>query len=568
MDYLVDTSALVASFSTTGISVELDGVTQTAGDTSNDFKEDLKYKVIAADGSSQEYTVKIEKNQVNHKAYIKPSNNSNYTHFGSAVALDGDTLVVGARYEDSSTTSIIHGPDLSDTNQGASSSGAVYVFKKVGESWLQEAYLKAPNQTENDQFGYAVAISGNTIVVGVPYEGGSSNGIIHGSDLSMTNDEAKNSGAAYVFVRNGSLWSNQAYLKAPNSYSQSIYGDRFGSAVAISGNTIVVGSKNEASGTNSIIHGSDLSSTNEDSRSSGAAYVYVREGDIWSHQAYLKAPNNDAENLGPYSDGGESFGYRVAIEGDTIAVSAYEDSTTNTIIHGSDLSSTNDEGSYNGAVYIFVRSDATWTHQAYLKAPNNSDRYFFGASISFSGDSIAISAPGENGATSEIINGDDLSSISYDSVRHGSVYIFTRSGGNTWSMQSYLKAPNNAHISGFGRLAFSGNNLAVGVFSEDSDTNEIIHGTDLSSLFYSSEDNDNGAAYLFTRTGNMWSYKAYLKAPNSSTGDYFGFVAISGSSIAVGATDEDSLTSSIINDADLSDTNNDGVSNGAVYIFR
>ncbi|HPC42351.1 MAG TPA: FG-GAP repeat protein, partial [Spirochaetota bacterium] len=91
----------------------------------------------------------------------------------------------------------------------------------------------------------------------------------------------------------------------------------------------------------------------------------LNTGSTWSHQAYLKAPNNSNDDY---------FGSSVAISGDTIAVGAPgEASTTTSIINGSDLSSTNNAGNNNGAVYVFTRSGSTWSHQAYLKAPNNSN---------------------------------------------------------------------------------------------------------------------------------------------------------------------------------------------------
>ena len=213
----------------------------------------------------------------------------------------------------------------------------------TGSTWSHQAYLKAPNNSNDDYFGSSVAISGDTIAVGAPGEASTTTSIINGSDLSGTNDSGTDNGAVYVFTRTGSTWSHQAYLKAPNNSND----DGFGSSVAISGDTIAVSAVNEDSTTTSIINGSDLSSTNNAGNNNGAVYVFTRSGSTWSHQAYLKAPNNS--NL-------DVFGNSIAISGDTIAVGArLEDSTTTEIIHGSDLSGTNDSGDNNGAVYVFTR---------------------------------------------------------------------------------------------------------------------------------------------------------------------------------------------------------------------
>jgi len=349
-----------------------------------------------------------------HQAYLKAPNNSNGDIFGNSVAISGDTIAVSAVNEDSTTTSIINGSDLSSTNNAGNNNGAVYVFTRTDSTWSHQAYLKAPNNSNEDYFGSSVAISGDIIAVSAIYEDSTTTSIINGSDLSGTNDSGTDNGAVYVFTRTGSTWSHQAYLKAPNNSND----DYFGSSVAISGDTIAVGAPGEASTTTSIINGSDLSSTNNAGNNNGAVYVFTRSGSTWSHQAYLKAPNNS--NL-------DVFGNSIAISGDTIAVGANnEDSTTTSIINGSDLSSTNNAGNNNGAVYVFTRSGSTWSHQAYLKAPNNSNLDVFGNSIAISGDTIAVGARLEDSTTTEIIHGSDLSGTNDSGDNNGAVYVFTR----------------------------------------------------------------------------------------------------------------------------------------------
>jgi hypothetical protein len=145
------------------------------------------------------------------------------------VAISGETVVVGAYGEDSNATSI----NGNQVDNSANDSGAVYVFVRTGGIWSQQAYLKASNAEADDQFGWSVAISGDTVVVGAKDEASDSSGV----NADGNNNLAYWAGAAYVFVRTGGIWSQQAYLKAsnPGGFAQ------FGYSVAISGDTVVVG---------------------------------------------------------------------------------------------------------------------------------------------------------------------------------------------------------------------------------------------------------------------------------------------------------------------------------------
>ena len=259
------------------------------------------------------------------QAYLKASNTGTQDQFGGPVAISGDTIVVGVRYEDSGTTGVNSVP-----NESAANSGAAYALVRSGTTWTQQAYLKAFNTEPGDEFG-SVAISGDTIVVGAKYEDTAAVGV-NNPPIGWTPD----SGAAYVFVRNGTTWTQQAYLKA----SDSIAGAEFGTSVAISGNTIVVGVWKR-----------------------GAVYVFVRSGSTWTEQSKLQLDPN---------------GRSVAISGDTIAIGA----------PGSD------------AVYVFSRSGTTWTQQAYIIASNSGTGDGFGSSIGLSGDTLVAGASSEDSGTS------------------------------------------------------------------------------------------------------------------------------------------------------------------------
>src|SRR5262249_55608214 len=148
-------------------------------------------------------------------------------YFGWSVAISGETVVIGAVYESSNATGI----NGNQSDNSAWHSGAVYVFVRSGTNWTQQAYLKAsntggtaPRDTFGDFFGYSVAVSGDTIVVGADQEESNATGV----NGNQANNDAVNSGAAYVFVRIGTNWAQQAYLKASNSGAD----DYFGVAVA------------------------------------------------------------------------------------------------------------------------------------------------------------------------------------------------------------------------------------------------------------------------------------------------------------------------------------------------
>src|SRR5207244_2147045 len=150
---------------------------------------------------------------------------------------------------------------------------------------IQQAYLKASNAEANDFFGASVAISGDTIVVGATSEDSNATGV----NGDGGNNSEVNSGAAYVFVRSGATWTQQAYLKASNTGGS----DFFGGSVAISGDTIVVGATSEDSNATGV----NGDGSNDSELNSGAAYVFVRSGATWTQQAYLKASNTGGSDF-------------------------------------------------------------------------------------------------------------------------------------------------------------------------------------------------------------------------------------------------------------------------------
>ncbi len=472
--------------------------------------------IVVADANAV-YPVTIDPT-LTQQAYLKASNTGAGDLFGLSVAVSGDTAVVGAPYEDSNAT----GVDGSGGNNSAPDSGAAYVFVRLGGTWSQQAYLKASNTGVNDQFGTSVAVSGDTVVVGAPYEDSSATGV-----SGNQNDNAGlDSGAAYVFTRSGGVWSQQAYLKASTTSGVVGNGFVFGYSVAVSGDTVVAGALQEASNATGV----NGNQANSSAAFSGAAYVFFRSGGTWSQQAYLKASNTQANDY---------FGVSVAASGETVVVGAYFEDSSATGVDGDQNDNLAGE---SGAAYVFVRSSGTWSQQAYLKASNAGAGDWFGVSVAASGDTVVIGALNEDSnATS--VDGDQNNNLAGDS---GAAYIFVRSSG-LWSQQAYLKASTTRAGDWFGvSVALSGDAAVVGAQFEGS-----------APLWA-------GGAFVFARSGGIWSQQTYLKASNAGANDRFGAsVAVSGDSVVIGAFSEGSNATGV----NGNQSNNSAGQSGAAYVY-
>jgi len=398
----------------------------------------------------------------------------------------------------------------------------------------QQAYLKASNTEEGDWFGYSVAMSGDTVVIGAAAEDSSAVGV----DGDQTDDGSPYSGAAYVFVRSpGSpaTWSQQAYLKASNTDT----GDQFGGSVAVFDDTVVVGATEEDSSTTGV----NGNQADNGGFSSGAAYVFVRAGGVWSQQAYLKASNTGV---------GDSFGGSVAGFGDTVVVGATAESSSATGVDNNQFDNT---ATWSGATYVFVRdAGGVWSQHAYLKASNTYLYDYFGRSVAVSGDTIVVGATGES-SNATGVNGDQSARGANEA---GAAYVFVRSG-TTWSQQAYLKASNTGADDEFGiSVALSGDTAVIGAWGERSSATGVDGDQTNNSAV------NSGATYVFVRGGGGdWSQQAYLKASNTDAYDYFGkSVAVSGNWIVVGAPEEDSDATGV-----NGDQGNSAFNAGAGYVF-
>ena len=475
-------------------------------------------------------------------AYLKASNTGANDAFGTVVALSADasTLVVGAPLEDSAAVGI----DGDQASNAAGDAGAVYVFVRMGSTWMQQAYLKASNTGAGDRFGTAIAVSadGSTIVVGAPLEDSNATGI----DGIQTNNAAGSAGAVYIFSRAGTTWTQQAYVKASNTGGT----DEFGSAIALSGdgNTLAVGAPNEDSNDVGVNGNQGNADPSVDGANFGATYVFVRAGTLWVQQAYVKASN---------TGNGDSFGTALALstDGDTLAATAPLEDSVALDINGNQSSNAAPDA---GAGYVFRRVSGIWAQQAYLKASNTGTADQFGTSIALSGDgnTIAIgahledsNATGIDGASNNLANGS------------GAVYVFSQVAA-TWTSQAYVKASNTTTNDQFGfsvALSTDGNSLLVGAYLEDSGA-DGLGGNQMDNTV-----GDAGAAYSFSRAGATWSQSTYVKATNSEATDRFGqTVAGAGPLFVVGAPQEDSNAMGVGGDQ----TNNAAANAGAIYVVQ
>jgi drug/metabolite transporter superfamily protein YnfA len=488
--------------------------------------------LTASGGLSKTYQLVFDRggSLLDQVVYGKASNAEAGDFFGRAVALSGDTLAVGASGEHSNATGVNGNQD----DNSAAFSGAVYIFVRRGTVWTQQAYLKASNTEMFDGFGDRIALSGDTLAVASQGESSSATGI----DGNQADNSAPSAGAVYVFVRDGTTWTQQAYVKASNSGAA----DRFGASVALSGNTLAVGAILESSSATGI----NGNQADNSAQEAGAVYIFVRDGARWTQQAFIKASNTDA---------GDHFGDTVALSGDTLAVGALEASGATGInpVNGQ----ADNSARYAGAVYVFVRRDTSWTQQAYIKASNTETNDEFGRSIALSGDTLAVGAAGES-SDARGVNGDQGNNNAPSS---GAVYVFVRNS-LTWTQQAYLKASNSEAYDAFGAsVALAGDTLAVGAIGEAS----LAIGIDGNQL-----DNSGstvGAAYVFVRGGTTWEQRAYVKASNPNSEDNYGLaIALSGNTLVVGTMFERSGATGInpLN----GQADNGSPSAGAVYVFR
>ncbi len=410
-------------------------------------------------------------------------------------------------------------------NTAAISTGAqsVYIFIRSGTGWTTQSILTGSDVVTGDRFGYSVDISGNTLVVGAP-----------GKDAD--------NGAAYVFVRSGTVWTQQqkiqpvALIDAP----------KFAYDVSISGETILIGAPYTSTAPRNL---------------QGSAYVFLRSGVSWAQQGPLLEANDRADD--------DAFGIAVALENNTAVIGAQMGDGPTT--------------PQSGSAYVFVRSVTTWSQQAELLGTGVESGDRFGLTVDISADSIVVGAPFDNGGTLEVplaavgsaytflrtgvtwaqqakllpsitqvafdyfgfsvgissdtvVVGAYLDDLVVANDTRGSAFVFLRSGV-TWAQQAQLNANDAADSDQFGfSLAIDGNNALIGIPNDDRGAIS-----------------DAGSARSFDRVGIAWSESSTVGPGDSGAGDGLGVsVSMSGNSAAVGAYLDDNIL---------------GLDVGAVYVY-
>ncbi|MGE0546060.1 MAG: integrin [Kofleriaceae bacterium] len=498
-----------------------------------------RLQACTADRCIDSPAISITESMVSTIGYLKASNTDFDDKFGFAIALSGDgtTLAVGAPHESANASG-------DPANNDALSAGAVYILHRGADGWEHQAYLKASNAEPWDEFGRALAISddGNTVVVGVRPEDGGSAGIGgNPSDNTITD-----SGAVYVFARNGVSWHQETYLKATNPSPS----DFFGTTVALSadGKTLAVGAYYEDSGSPGI----DGPQNDESVSNAGAVYVYKRSGNSWSHDAYIKASNPGVD---------AAFGAALALsnDGSILAVGSPGERSASEGINGSQVNA----GLVNaGAVYAFRRAGGSWVQQAYIKSSHMdaNDHFGFAVALDADGDTLAVGCKGESSAATGT-TGDPSDN---DAENAGTVFVFSRSN-TAWSQQAHLKSSftNKGYELGW-RVAVSDDGDMIAASAPgDASASDGVGGTPTDQGAPNA-----GAVALFTRSGISWSQTAYVKAPNSDPMDRFGLdVALSGdaSTLAVSAPSEAGAATGVA--VDVGPDNNAAVGAGAVYLY-
>jgi len=351
--------------------------------------------------------------------------------FGTSVSISGDFAVIGAPLDDINTK----------TDQGSA-----YIFVRQGGLWTEQVKLTAVDGAAGDNFGNSVSISVDYAIVGAPKGSGA---------WSLQ-------GAAYIFVRSGNTWIQQAKLNSTDG----VIGETFGTSVCINGDYAVIGNPNAR-----VVYASQ-----------GAAYIFTRSGIGWAQQAKLTYVG------GQFND---FFGYSVSISGDYVIIGApyFDWFFTN-----------------QGAAFIFLRTGTTWAHQVRINANDGAAEDYFGVSINIEGDYAIIGAPNDDGTYTD----------------QGAAYIYLRNG-TTWNQQQKLTAPDPQLNANYGNsVNVSGGYAVIGSIYESGGINP----------YHSRE----GAAYIYRRTGTYWDIIRVAKDGSGQTLGFFGSgVGVSGFNYIIGA---------------------------------
>jgi hypothetical protein len=329
-------------------------------------------------------------------------------------------------------------------DDSASNSGAAFIYQKTASGWIEKTKLLPFDGADSDYFGYAVSISGDHAIIGAHYD----------------DDINTNSGSAYIFSRKGDQWIQSAKLVSTDSLAS----DYFGNAVSISGNYAIIGANYD-----------DHSYSNQ-----GSAYIYKKTGNSWLLEQKLYASDAAASDY---------FGRSVFISGDYAIVGAQYD---------------DDNGTNSGSAYIFKRDGTNWTQQEKLLPSDGAENDYFGFSVSISNDYAIIGAYGSDNEKTDT----------------GSAYIFKRDG-TSWSQAIKLTCGDAASGDNFGYHVSISNTYAI-VGSKGDDDNGP----------------SSGSAYVYKRNGTSWELLLKLKSHDGIPNEAYGFnVAISDNDLIIGVSE-------------------------------
>lgn len=385
----------------------------------------LEYLVWDAGAS---YPIVIDPIVAATEAILRPSDPAENAYFGSAVAIDADTAIVGR---------------MNEAVGGLRQAGSAYVFVRTGTVWSQQAKLFSPEPMAQSWFGYSVDVDGDTAVISARIEDHSGR---------------ETAGSAYVFVRTGESWSHQATLRLPAPEND----DGFGIAVAIDGDTIAVAARNDEQ---------------PGMTGSGSVSIFRRTGTTWTPEALLHDPETTI------------FGQRLALDGDTLVASAVHDS-----FMGSSLVPT---------VHVFVRT-TSWDRQAVLHSSAIPPAATGVQSVGLHSNTVFVGVPDDD--------------HSRTLPKAGSVIVFERSG-TAWTETAFLRAAAPEAYQWFGRsVDLYGDTAVIGA---------------------SRPTGPPGRAFIFSRMGGSWSQELVLHASDPTEHPFGTEVAIDADTVLVAAELED-----------------------------
>jgi len=455
--------------------------------------------------------------------------------FGRAVAIDGDTIVVGVSMEDSSAKGVYRADTLLSENEddSAENSGAVYVYEKDSNGrWDFAYYIKASNAEAGDLFGASVSMSGEFLVVSAPGEDSLSNGF----DGRQDSNQAPDSGAVYLFKRGVNQWEQLHYIKPQrNIPGADGYNDAFGQQVLIQNNTLLISAPKDD------FQADDFGAVIRADSGAVLVYRYDLEDQAWRYQSTLNADVVRA---------GDGFGLSIAMDNNTIAVGAPGDDNGELTGVTTEVMIDQDVGSGSprldvskvdsGAVYLFERSGGgagIWAQKAYIKASNSDEGDLFGSAVALSDEYLVI------GAKEEDSNGFGFDrNLSDNSLENSGAAYFYEPQNSTWVETIYIKSDRVQANSEFGSaIAFVNNDLFIGAPSHAN--------VDQNSL---------GRVHEYSLADSILKLNGVRTSALGQTSEYFGNkLAVSGSTVVVGADGHDHQETGVTYE-----------NSGVIYVYR